>query len=154
MISTGIEHLFYSGASDSMLKAKQPKVTKPKATKEKLKPCGYDGYCPLIDERRLFYEAQVILEEMRVPVGARYQLVYTTINKWCHRHHALDLEPELPRCRQAMAEAATSYQQSSPDKRLAYYITTLYRLLGAVETEDSQVQDLLKKLIQQDMAPF
>lgn len=97
------------------------------------KPCGYEDFCPLIDESRLFADAEFILVELGLSYRERRSLAYLAIAKWCKHLAASGYAPELPECRATMLAAADAYQQADPKARIRRFTTACYRAFAARE---------------------
>lgn len=89
------------------------------------KPCGYEYFCPLYDENRLFLEG---IEK----VGRDYSLLGITRKYWCQGHKPRNVTPDLVRCRQVLADMV---EENQLNRRIAHLQKELTLAQAAGEAE-------------------
>jgi len=132
-------------------------VSRTRASDEPPKPCGLTGFCPLINEHRLFSEDQIVLIEAGLPVSLSYLLLGIALKKWCRRHGALALRPDFVHCREVLARATREYAAAPEPERSGSFVRSLGRDLK--EREAAQAKPFVTPIAdaaldRTDPAPF
>lgn len=117
-----------------------------RSDEEKTKPCGLVGWCPLVDESRLFVEAQEQLMLAGVSRDDSFKIAAIAVKKWCKSLAARDIPPDLQVCREVMRQAAIKYRAGKPDRRQIDFIISLLQAIRETQAEHADLKSLVRGL--------